>query len=291
MEREIYTFTSNCITNASIETLLDDVLEVAKNQGFSRIVTHSLRSVTSEILSNIVSHAYLKDDERSITMSIFTTNEKTIHISTKNFIPNEDVGTITIWLNKINLLSHSELKELQRKTLEDSLDKTGSPRIGLIMIRRNTCKPIICKFEPYNDDISYISLDLEISLNIQEDLKKEKTKRTPQVNFDIPNQLFEISGLSFPENAEDYYSEIEQWIDEHEQYISELQNPIIKIDLDYFNSISLKNIVRTIRALLATNPDKFSVNWYYDVDDEISHEEGIEMSEILHKKFNFIEKN
>ena len=56
-------------------------------------------------------------------------------------------------------------------------------------------------------------------------------------------------------------------------------------------SISLKNIARTIRRLLDTNEEKFTVNWYYDTDDEILREEGSEISEILHKKFNFIPKN
>lgn len=290
MEKEIYRFTVECVTNVTIEPLLQEIMEVAENQNFSRIVTNSLRSVVSEILSNIVSHTSINENLRFVDIVISLTEEQTVHIYTRNLVSNDTVGGFTILLNNINNCSPQELKELQKKTLEENIDNAGSAHIGMIMIRRKVCKPIVCKFEPYNDAISYMTLDLEINLNIQEDLKKEKTKRTPQVNFDIPNQIFEMSGLSFPEDAELYYSEIESWINDHEQYIAELPNPIIKIDLDYFNSISLKNIVRTVRALLATNPDNFEVNWYYDVDDEISQEEGIEMSEILHKKFNFIAK-
>lgn len=290
MEKEIYRFTVECVTNVTIEPLLQEIMEVAENQNFSRIVTNSLRSVVSEILSNIVSHTSINENLRFVDIVISLTEEQTVHIYTRNLVSNDTVGGFTILLNNINNCSPQELKELQKKTLEENIDNAGSAHIGMIMIRRKVCKPIVCKFEPYNDAISYMTLDLEINLNIQEDLKKEKTKRTPQVNFDIPNQIFEMSGLSFPEDAELYYSEIESWINDHEQYIAELPNPVIKIDLDYFNSISLKNIVRTVRALLATNPDNFEVNWYYDVDDEISQEEGIEMSEILHKKFNFIAK-
>lgn len=290
MEKEIYTFKTDCVTNVTIEPLLQEIMDVAGKNNFSRIVTNSLRSVTSEILSNIVSHTSIKEELRFVEIAFYITEEQTIHINTRNLILNDNVGGFTILLNKINNCTPQELKELQKKTLAENIDSDGSPHIGLIMIRRKVCKPIVCKFDPYNDSISNMSLDLEINLNIQEDLKKEKTKRTPQVNFDISNQIFELSGLSFPEDAEMYYSEIEGWINDHEQYIAELPNPIIKIDLDYFNSISLKNIVRTVRALLATNPDNFEVNWYYDVDDEISQEEGLEMSEILHKKFNFIAK-
>lgn len=290
MEKEFYTVTDARVTNEAIEPLLQEIMDVAYQQGFSRIVTNSLRSVISEILSNIVSHASIKEELRSINIVLSLTDSQTLHIFTQNLISNENVGEFTMVLNKLNNCNPQELKELQKKTLSENIDNEGSAHIGLIMIRRKVCKPIVCKFEPYNDYASYMTLDLEINLNIQEDLKKEKTKRTPQVNFDIPNQIFELSGLSFPEDAENYYSEIESWINDHETYISELSNPVIKIDLDYFNSISLKNIVRTVRALLSTNPDNFVVNWYYDLDDEISQEEGLEMSEILHKKFNFIAK-
>ena len=83
---------------------------------------------------------------------------------------------------------------------------------------------------------------------------------------------------------------IAETIFDNSEYISDMQNPVLKIDLDYFNSISLKNITRTIKDLLSANKDGFTVNWYYDADDEISHEEGVQMSEILGKKFNFIAK-
>lgn len=291
MEKEFFSFTGNCLTNADVEPLLQKIMAVVEEQQFSRAMAHNIRTVASEIIGNIASHAFLKEDsQRSISIALATTDEGNIVIRSRNFIPNDSVGSFTILLNNINLKNQQELKELQQKTLENNLDYAGSPHIGIIMIRRKCCKPIVCKFEPYDETLSYISLELELK-NLQDDLKKEATKRTPQVKFDIASQTFEISGVSFPEDAENYYSEIENWIMDNETFISELQNPVIKIDLEYFNSISLKNIVRTIRALLESNKDKFTVNWYYDVDDEIAHEEGIEMSEILHKDFNFIPKN
>lgn len=291
MEKEFFTYVADSITNAEIESLLQSIMNEAEKNSFSRIVNHNLKSVASEILSNIAMHASITaDTKKSVSVKISTTDQGAIVIRTRNFIPNDSVGPFTVMLNNINLKSAPELKELQQKTLQENLNDAGSPHIGLIMMRRKCCKPIICKFEPYDENKSYISLELELK-NLQDDLQKEATKRTPQVKFDIASQTFEISGVSFPEDAENYYSEIESWIIDNETFISELQNPIIKIDLEYFNSISLKNIVRTVRGLLESNKDKFTVNWYYDVDDEISHEEGIEMSEILHKEFNFIPKN
>ena len=291
MGQEIFSYHGDCLTNASIEPLLQKVMEVSEQQCFSGVVKKALRFVTAEILGNITSHACLKNGEHCpafIRLSL--TSDDTIRIETKNFISNDQKETLQNQLNTINSLSRHELKELQKTTLQENLDAEGSPRIGLIMIRRKSCKPILCSFESYDNEMSYVTLVVEISKNLQDDLRKEHTKRTPQINFDIEKERFEISGVSFPEDTENYYSEIENWINKHEPFLAELSNPVIKIDLDYFNSSSLKNIVRTVRDLLLTNPDKFTIEWYYDVDDEISHEEGKEMSEILHKKFIFIPK-
>ncbi|MBR5433661.1 MAG: SiaC family regulatory phosphoprotein [Bacteroidales bacterium] len=290
MEKTLFTYTNNFLCESDFPNVLQNILNETQEEHFPNVVHHSIRTIVTEILSNIVSHANIDERQRSVQMELLKTDEDTIKIHTKNFIQNEQLSAFTILLNKINLKSPQELRMIQQETLEKNLTTPGGAGIGLMMIRRRVCKPIICKFEPFNDTISYIELELEVAINAQEDLKKDKTKRTPQVNFEIENQRFEISGVSYPEDAENYYSEIEKWIFDNSEYISDMQNPVLKIDLDYFNSISLKNITRTIKDLLAANKDGFTVNWYYDADDEISHEEGVQMSEILGKKFNFISK-
>ncbi|MBP5372312.1 MAG: SiaC family regulatory phosphoprotein [Bacteroidales bacterium] len=290
MEKTIFSYTNNFLCESDFPQVMQSFLNETKEEHFPNVVNHSIRTIVTEILSNIVSHANIDERQRSVRLEVLKTDEETIKIHTRNFIQNEIISQFTILLNKINLKSPQELRVIQQETLERNLMTPGGAGIGIMMIRRRVCKPIICKFEPFNDSISYIDLELEVALVPQEDLKKDKTKRTPQVNFEIENQKFEISGVSYPEDAENYYSEIEKWIFDNSEYISDMQNPVLKIDLDYFNSISLKNITRTIKDLLAANKDGFTVNWYYDADDEISHEEGVQMSEILGKKFNFIAK-
>ncbi len=290
MEKTIFSYTNNFLCESDFPQVMQSFLNETKEEHFPNVVNHSIRTIVTEILSNIVSHANIDERQRSVRLEVLKTDEETVKIHTRNFIQNEIISQFTILLNKINLKSPQELRVIQQETLERNLMTPGGAGIGIMMIRRRVCKPIVCKFEPFNDAISYIDLELEVALVPQEDLKKDKTKRTPQVNFEIENQKFEISGVSYPEDAENYYSEIEKWIFDNSEYISDMQNPVLKIDLDYFNSISLKNITRTIKDLLAANKDGFTVNWYYDADDEISHEEGVQMSEILGKKFNFIAK-
>lgn len=290
MEKTIFTYTNNFLCESDFPQVMQNFLNETKDEHFPNVVNHSIRTIVTEILSNIVSHANIDERQRSVRMEMMKTESDTVKIHTRNFIQNELISKFTILLNKINLKTQPELRVIQQETLEKNLMTPGGAGIGLIMIRRRVCKPIVCKFEPFNDEISYIDLELEVALEPQENLTRDKTKRTPQVNFEIENQKFEISGVSYPEDAENYYSEIEKWIFDNSEYISDMQNPVLKIDLDYFNSISLKNITRTIKDLLAANKDGFTVNWYYDADDEISHEEGVQMSEILGKKFNFIAK-
>ena len=290
MEKTIFTYTNNFLCESDFPQVMQSFLNETKEEHFPNVVNHSIRTIVTEILSNIVSHANIDERQRSVRMEVMKTDEETVKIHTRNFIQNELISKFTILLNKINLKTQQELRMIQQETLEKNLMTPGGAGIGLIMIRRRVCKPIVCKFDPFNDAISYIDLELEVALVPQENLTRDKTKRTPQVNFEIENQKFEISGVSYPEDAENYYSEIEKWIFDNSEYISDMQNPVLKIDLDYFNSISLKNITRTIKDLLSANKDGFTVNWYYDADDEISHEEGVQMSEILGKKFNFIAK-
>ena len=290
MEKTIFTYTNNFLCESDFPQVMQNFLNETKDEHFPNVVNHSIRTIVTEILSNIVSHANIDERQRSVRMEVMKTEDETVKIHTRNFIQNELISKFTILLNKINLKTQQELRMIQQETLEKNLMTPGGAGIGLIMIRRRVCKPIVCKFDPFNDAISYIDLELEVALVPQENLTRDKTKRTPQVNFEIENQKFEISGVSYPEDAENYYSEIEKWIFDNSEYISDMQNPVLKIDLDYFNSISLKNITRTIKDLLSANKDGFTVNWYYDADDEISHEEGVQMSEILGKKFNFIAK-
>ena len=289
MEKNIFSFKGDRITKSSIEPILEEIKEIVRTEQLSKTVGHSLLSIISEITNNVACYAYQDGSNGNDKLEI-SLDDTIIHIFAQSLISNAYVGNITIWLNKMNLMSQEELKNLQQKTLCENLNYKGNASIGLIMVRRRICKPMICKFKPYNDDVSYTPPKMDLKKDLHINFEKEQTKRTPQVKFDVPNQSFEITGVSFPEDPEDYYNEIEEWIKLNEPYIIDMKSPILKIDLDYFNSISLKNIVRLVRDLISTNFDKFTINWYYDIDDEISHEEGIEMSEILHKNFNFIPK-
>ncbi len=289
MEKNIFSFKGDRITKSSIEPILEEIKEIVRTEQLSKTVGHSLLSIISEITNNVACYGYQDDSKGNDKLEI-SLDDTIIHIFSQSLISNAYVGHITIWLNKMNLMSQEELKNLQQKTLSENLNYKGNASIGLIMVRRRICKPMVCKFKPHNDDISYMSLEMDLKKDLHINFEKEQTKLTPQVKFDVPKQSFEITGVSFPEDPENYYNEIEEWIKMNEPYIIDMKNPILKIDLDYFNSISLKNIVRLVRDLISPNFDKFTINWYYDIDDEISHEEGIEMSEILHKNFNFIPK-
>lgn len=134
-----------------------------------------------------------------------------------------------------------------------------------------------------------------------EELYREPTNYTPEVDFDPKKHKFKIAGVSRPEDAYIFYDPILTWI---EQYVNDIledheQNKllnetfIIVFDFKYMNSSSSKYIFQII-----SNFKKFyeknlnvSIFWYYDDTDDQILEDGEDFSEIINLPFNFLVRN
>ena len=46
-------------------------------------------------------------------------------------------------------------------------------------------------------------------------LHQEKTKSTPEINFDKSQEIFEIKGWSKPENTLEFYEPVISWLTEY----------------------------------------------------------------------------
>ena len=66
----------------------------------------------------------------------------------------------------------------------------------------------------------------------------EATDFSPEVILDPKNNTFEISGISRPENANEFYEPIVNWLDEYVKKPND--NTELKFRFDYFNTSSLK---------------------------------------------------
>jgi hypothetical protein len=91
------------------------------------------------------------------------------------------------------------------------------------------------------------------------------TDATPKVILDPIHQIFEISGRSLPEDADEFYETIQLWLSNYVKQATQEIEFVFKFE--YFNSASLKNILGIFHIL--EKADKVRAVWYYHEQDEI----------------------
>ena len=79
---------------------------------------------------------------------------------------------------------------------------------------------------------------------------KTATADTPSVILDAERGIFEISQMSLPEDAVDFYSPMLAWLREYAQN----PNPetVFNMKLEYFNTASSKQLIQILLILFAT---------------------------------------
>ncbi len=116
----------------------------------------------------------------------------------------------------------------------------------------------------------------------------EATDFSPKVVLDPENNIFEISGISRPENANDFYEPIVQWLNIYIQNPNEVTR--VKFNFDYFNTSSLKYflmILSKFREITDSNAE-LEIIWYYDKVDESMFEAGKSLEELSELEFDFV---
>ena len=123
----------------------------------------------------------------------------------------------------------------------------------------------------------------------------ESTEFTPEIHFNVDNHIFDMKGISMPENASEFYMEIIEWLDEYDENIvnkkTEEDEISIKLNfkLTYCNSASAKYLL-IIMEKLKTFKDSdinIEINWYYDAGDELMLDDGKDLSDTVNIPFNY----
>lgn len=124
-----------------------------------------------------------------------------------------------------------------------------------------------------------------------ENLKINATDITPEINFNILEKTFVISGESRPENVKDFFEPILNWLDIYFAQFAEKEQHVFTIKLAYFNSSSAKFLLSILKNLgkFYQNGIKIEVNWCYEDGDDDMKEAGEQMSEMAKIPFAFIE--
>lgn len=118
-------------------------------------------------------------------------------------------------------------------------------------------------------------------------LKYKATADTPEVLFDISGNKFQLTGRSLPENTHDFYKPLIDWMNEY----SSNPNPSteLEINLDYFNSSSIKQLLLIFMVLekMQKNGNVVKVVWFYTEDDDLNKIKGKEFQSMLNLSFEF----
>jgi len=120
----------------------------------------------------------------------------------------------------------------------------------------------------------------------------KQTKHTPLVAFDVNDMSLTIEGYSIPEDVSVFYAPLLEFIDQNAQLINSSSKKLsLSLNLEYFNSASLKFYVKLIGILVdIKGRHSITVDYYYDKDDEDFYETGVDISAVLNIPFNFVTK-
>lgn len=286
-------YSCNCktITHHQIGVVLKQIYDLLHTKGFSQYIVRKVYSISSECLDNILQHGYNDIHHSKPPHFEIISDNHSIYIYASNSVKKNDLEKLQHTISIMNEMRYVDLKPHFQNTIkEKSMLTSGGAGVGLIMIKRKSELPIELEVETITQDIAYVTFKIELEIGTMKKFKKLATKHTPHINFSILSGIFSIQGISRPENADAYYQEIIQWVEEHTDEIQQMQSLKLHVELEYINSVSLKNMLRLLRTIISINPHNTIVEWVYDKEDETSKEEGEELSEILKKEFVFIEK-
>lgn len=73
------------------------------------------------------------------------------------------------------------------------------------------------------------------------------TATTPEVNLDLMDVCFSITGRSVPSNAHAFYAPVLRWLDDHVHLMP--VGSVVTIDLEYFNTSSMKALYQVLERL------------------------------------------
>jgi len=123
----------------------------------------------------------------------------------------------------------------------------------------------------------------------------ESSDYAPRVDFNSLTGVFELEGISRPENVSAFYIDLIGWLKEYEQGWCKTGKAaetgiVLNIKLTYCNSASSKYILQATEIIVSWKKYGIlpKINWYYDESDEKMKEDGQDLSDALDYSFNFV---
>jgi hypothetical protein len=121
-----------------------------------------------------------------------------------------------------------------------------------------------------------------------ETLHIKSTEDVPEVILNQEKEVFEISGLSLPEDVNSFYEPVLNWINVYTKNPNPLT--IFNFRFTYFNTATSKIIldILTILEVMVEKGCNVVVRWYFAEGDEDMLEAGEEFSEMVEVPFELV---
>ncbi len=122
-----------------------------------------------------------------------------------------------------------------------------------------------------------------------DDLKIDKTIKTPGIKFSAEEGTLIISGRAIPENPEEFFIGVIQWVKDYFKDPKDLTT--VSIQLEYINSGSSKYLLELLHMIeeMHKSGKLCEIKWYYEEDDEAVLELGKHYQSIIDVPFKLIE--
>ena len=116
-----------------------------------------------------------------------------------------------------------------------------------------------------------------------ENLTIDRTKSTPDVDFDPGTHKLTIRGQSYPENAFQFFDPLFQWLEAYLLEVSDKDRILFELQLSYINTSSAKCFMMLLEMMEKAYNDGKNIRivWLYDQDNESELECAEEFKEDL----------
>lgn len=121
-------------------------------------------------------------------------------------------------------------------------------------------------------------------------LKIDATEDSPEVLLDAELSIFQVSGNSTPEDANQFYKPIVDWLDAEGSQLDHCQ---CRLFFRYLSSSSHHMVFNVLRKLntLHNRGRKLTIEWAYESIDDDMLRLGLDFSSILEIPFEFSPRN